>query len=131
MSADGTKMLATTGTGDIYSSSDSGGTWQVSNVGGDSWYQLATSADGTRSASLGENGGVAMSLTSPSLQIAKTGANQTVSWPSPSTGFMLRERTNLATGSWSLVPIRPGVTNSRNQVSIATTNQSFYLLEFP
>jgi hypothetical protein len=131
MSADGTKMLANTGTGTIYASSDSGATWQLSNVGVDNWYFIATSADGTRSATLGENGGVAMSLTSPSLQIAKSGANQTVSWPSPSTGFTLRERTNLTVGNWSLVPIRPGVTNSRNQVSIATTNQNFYLLEFP
>jgi hypothetical protein len=55
MSSDGMKIVATS-INDFYFSTDGGENWSHHFVGGDSWFDLASSSDGTKLAAVGYNG---------------------------------------------------------------------------
>jgi probable HAF family extracellular repeat protein len=69
----------------------------------------------------------------PSLDIACSGLNVILSWPTNATGFALVENSDLATTNWGAVMIAPIVTNGQNQVFLSTLPASsrFYRLQSP
>ena len=130
MSADGSKLFASLAPGIIYTSVDSGVTWQLTDTTSDYWDLIVTSVDGTRSVSMAQT--VDTSLSPPAVHLAASGSSSTLSWPSPSTGFTLQQSTDLAANNWSIVPVRPNVTNNQNQVTVPLpAGEVFYRLEFP
>ena len=55
-----------------------------------------------------------------------------LSWPAPSTGFVLQECLSLGQSAWANVPVTPQVVNGRNQVVVTTlAGQRFYRLVKP
>jgi hypothetical protein len=69
-------------------------------------------------------GGVA-----PSLAIALSGGDVVISWPAPSTGFVLEENTSLTGGTWATVTGTPTVVAGRNTLTVtrAGTTRFFRL----
>jgi hypothetical protein len=61
-------------------------------------------------------GGVA-----PSLAIALSGGDVVVSWPAPSTGFVLEENNSLTGGTWATVTGTPTVVAGRNTLTLTRT----------
>ena len=61
----------------------------------------------------------------PDLAIARQGQSVEVSWPAPSTGYVLEEREALTTGPpWSMVTNAVSFTNGQNHVSVAVNPTS-------
>jgi hypothetical protein len=70
----------------------------------------------------------------PSLKVAQSASNLSLSWPVSATGFVLQESSDraLAATSWTVVPITPSVANNQNVVAapLSVTNR-FYRLYHP
>jgi hypothetical protein len=66
-------------------------------------------------------------IAAPPLWIVTSGAGQvTILWPDSFSGYVLQERTNLASGSWVA-----SATGPTNPAAITTTSQKFYRLYNP
>ncbi len=71
-------------------------------------------------------------VTPAALGITRSGTNVIVKWPSPPSGFVLQQNTNLATTNWLTVTNAPVITNGLNQVILTSTNiRQFYRLKYP
>jgi hypothetical protein len=68
----------------------------------------------------------------PLLTITRSGNGVTVSWPSPSAGFNLQQRTNLNTANW-VTPSETVSTNGTNKFILVNppTGNRFYRLSAP
>lgn len=79
------------------------------------------------------NGNVSVLLNEflPPLQIAQTGTQTVLSWPTYASGFQLATTTNIAaTNSWSLVTNMTSVSGSMNVLTNTITNKTqFYRLQ--
>ena len=68
----------------------------------------------------------------PGLQITLVNNSALISWPAPSTGFVLEQAASLAIPSsasvWSAVGIAPSVINGRNTVSVPVTGTRVFRL---
>lgn len=65
------------------------------------------------------------------VDIARSGDNFSISWPSPPTGFVLQQSSNLITMNWTAVTNTPILTNGLNQVVLPrSTNSQFYRLQY-
>jgi hypothetical protein len=142
MSADGSKMVAGNWAdgnfaqlSSIYTSTNSGATWQTNNAPNKTWNSVASSADGGKLvAVVGYGGGICTSQATPSpqLNLAPTPTNLTLAWTIPSTNFVLQQSSDLA--SWSNVTNPPvlNLTNLQNQVTLSPSNSSgFFRLKTP
>jgi uncharacterized repeat protein (TIGR01451 family) len=69
-------------------------------------------------------------VTAPSLSIRLTGTNVVISWPAPSTGYLL-ESSSLLSGPWATVSASVSVANGRNQITVPATGAAFYRLRKP
>ena len=103
-SADGIKLAAVVLSGGIYTSTDSGVTWNQTSAPGAGWLSIASSADGTRLAAVVDGGGIwtaqatiQTTQTTPGLTITPSGGSIIVSWPYPSSGFILQQNDDLST----------------------------------
>jgi hypothetical protein len=63
-------------------------------------------------------GGVAPA---PSLAITLSGGDVVISWPAPSTGFVLEENNNLSGAAWTTVAGTPTVVAGRNTLTVTRT----------
>jgi hypothetical protein len=87
----------------------------VTPLAGRRFYRLATSA-------------------APPLRVAPTGTNTVVlSWPAPSSGWVLQQCTNLVTFQWENVLVTPQVINGTNRVVLPLTGDLpwYRLVELP
>jgi hypothetical protein len=137
-SADGTRLLIADKFDSLYTSLDSGQTWVTNYMLGTEWTGLAMSADGSlmlASAYGGTNGGiyVAQIPAQPSLSIAPSGTNLALSWPLPSTGFVLQQSADLTSTNWANVTNTVTPTNYWNQVTVSppASGNVFYRLVNP
>jgi hypothetical protein len=74
----------------------------------------------------------AQSPPAPSLTIRQAGANITLSWPSPSTGFVLEQSSVLAPASWSTVSPTPADDGVIRSVTLpASGGTRFFRLRRP
>jgi hypothetical protein len=73
-----------------------------------------------------------LSLDSPPLSLAVSGANLTLTWPVAHAGFMLQSRTNLVLGNWQTVPLpAPQIVGDQWQVELPVATDpaaTFYRL---
>ena len=143
ISADGGKMVAVNfvpngvlppGFSSIYTSTDSGFTWQTNNAPATNWQAVASSADGSKLVAVTWGGGIWISQTTPSpkLNLTPFATNLTLAWTIPSTNFGLQQSADLT--SWADVTNPPvlNLTNLQNQVTLAPSNSSrFYRLKTP
>jgi len=129
-SADGTKLVAVAGgflhIGPIYTSTDSGVTWISNSAPVTNWISVASSADGRKLVATVFSGGIwtAQTTPAPSLNIAPTNGNLTLSWIIPSTNFMLQQNLDLTTANWTEVTNWPvlNLTNLQDEVTLPLTN---------
>ncbi len=129
----------------ILVSTNFGSSWDNANAPIKWWSSIASSADGTKLAATyhrdcqgcPEVGGIytyaeptaEFTANTPALNIATVGGSAQVSWPYPSTGYVLQQNANPATPNWTTVSNPPAVVN---QVTApATNNQNFYRLFKP
>jgi len=68
----------------------------------------------------------------PSLNIARSNAFVIVSWPSPSTGFVLQQNTNLSTTNWTTPSETVTDNGTSKSISVsASVGNRFYRLFKP
>jgi len=144
-SADGSKLAAAawnnssvnSSPGPIYTSTDSGTTWVSNNVPSQPWSSIAYSADGGRlvaAAGWGPVGPIytSQSILRPSLNLAPSSGNLTLSWTVPSTNFVVQQSSDLQNWTNSIITPTLNLTNLQEQVILPPTNGSgFYRLKTP
>lgn len=147
-SADGSKLMAlaywvssyngaTTYTGGIFTSTNSGTDWtQTIGPGTNYWWSGATSADGCKLVAAVSGGGIYSSLTrtTPLVNIASFNQKLDISWIMPSTNFVLQQNRDLTTTNWVTMMSTPilNLTNLQEQVVLSpTNNRGFYRLATP
>lgn len=117
----------------IYTSTNSGVTWQTNLNSAPLWYAGAVSADGCEMAVNGYGQGTYMGRLTPSpqLNIQPSDTNMSVSWLIPSTNFVLQQNADLANPIWTPVLIEPTLnfTNLNQQVTLpGNGSNSFFRL---
>jgi photosystem II stability/assembly factor-like uncharacterized protein len=130
-SADGMRLAAGTWPGPVCISLDSGRTWTTNNSPSADWFSIAMSADGSAVfASGSDNIYVAHIPAQPSLSIMSIASNVVLSWPLPSTGFVLQANGDLTSTNWTAVTNSVTATNYWNQVTLTppATGNVFYRL---
>ena len=139
-SADGTRFVNAldnvdlTGKGNLYISLDSGQTWTTNGAPLADWTSAAMSADGSYmvASAIGVNGGIytIQIPAQPSLKIASTGSNLTLSWPLPSAGFVLQENSIFNASGWVNVTNAVTQCGYYNQVTVSppATGNVYYRL---
>jgi photosystem II stability/assembly factor-like uncharacterized protein len=140
-SADGTILavsgIVEGGSANVLISTNSGTNWTPTLYPPtDQFRSICCSADGTRMAGVMpfayDIGGIYTLQAGPGLNIALSGTNILVSWPSYATGYVLQENPDLTTMNWTDISPTSTVTNGQTQVTISPTNsQSFYRLRSP
>jgi hypothetical protein len=142
ISADGSKMTAIvvwesgSALASIYSSRDSGVTWQSNNAPGVAWEWIASSADGAKSFATVGAGGIytSQTISQPRLNLTPSSTNLMLDWGIPSTNFVLQQISGLSTAGWSNVTNTPvlNLTNLQNQVTLpAPASNAFFRLKTP
>jgi hypothetical protein len=119
--------------GGIYASTNSGVTWKKTVVPDTTWHSIACSADGTKLVAVVYGGGIwtaqARIQTMPSLTTTHTGSSVIVSWPYPSSGFVLQQNTSLSTTNWTASGFTITTNGSINSITInAPTGNLFFRL---
>jgi hypothetical protein len=133
-SADGIRLVAVAGSGEIYTSLDSGTDWSpVNNAPKANWSGVASSADGTKLVAVASGGGIYtwQGTPTPTLNITPSAANLLLSWIVPSRNFVLQQSSGLTTPRWTNVLVSPllNFTNLHNEVTVpAPTGSVFYRL---
>jgi hypothetical protein len=142
-STDGTRMVAAQGGNggtNIYTSLDSGQTWTSNNAPALQWTGVCISADGSfmAASTLDDKSGegsvyIAHIPAQPSLAIAQCGTNLSLSWPLPSTGFVLQQSADITSTNWASVTNGATPTNYWNQVTLSppAAGNAFYRLVNP
>jgi hypothetical protein len=117
--------------GGIYTSTDFGATWTSNQAPPQCWQQVACSQDGTRLVAIGDET-IYTAQWPPDLAIQPSGGSIVLSWPAPSTGFVLQECVDLTMTNWAAVPIAPVTSNYQNQVILPlSTNTMIFRLAGP
>jgi uncharacterized repeat protein (TIGR01451 family) len=82
-------------------------------------------------ANLANNSATLVTLViAPSLSIRLAGTNVVISWPAPSTGYVLESSASVS-GPWVTVSASIAVVNGENQVTVPATGAAFYRLRKP
>jgi hypothetical protein len=139
VSADGTQLAAAVKAGLIYTSTNSGVTWDLSGLGDLSYLgntntvttTVAMSADGSRMFAAPQYGAVYIRQSTPPpplLRIVLSGTNLSLFWPYPSSNFVLQETTHPATKLWQDVLVTPSLnyTTLQNEVAIPAPAQPLF-----
>jgi len=101
------------------------------------WQSTNSQSSVNNFAFVGEPPTVALPTLNIALQKLGTNITTRITWPQPSTGFVLQQNSNLLSTNWvtlSTVPtvtINPATGVAQNQVSLSTTNRMFYRLAHP
>ena len=144
-SADGNKLVAVAFstplpglTNSIFTSTDAGATWNVSDAPGTAWEFAASSADGSKFAALANNnfsgtGRIYTEQTTPTplLELTPSATNLMLSWTILSLNFALQQNPDLNTTNWTVVTnqFTLNLTNLQNQVLLPlSASNSFYRL---
>ena len=68
----------------------------------------------------------------PTLTITHSGTSVKVSWPSPSTGFVLQQNSNLATANWSTAGFTISDDGTNKSITVTSpTGNLFFRLSHP
>lgn len=106
-------------------------------VGADQEDSNATGVNGDQSNNSASNAGAAyvftgVGISPPTIAIARSAENVTLSWPVSATDFVLEATTSLPTDSWTTVTNTPTVTTNERSVQLPLTgNARFFRLRQP
>jgi photosystem II stability/assembly factor-like uncharacterized protein len=142
-SADGTKLAVAANSvyllgnlfpGPVYTSSDSGTTWNPGPAA--TWSSVAGSADGSEFVAAANGGGIYTSRNAPApvLSIAPSGNRLAFSWIVPSTNFVMEQISELGATGWTAVTNVPTInlTNLQSEVTLPLpAGNTFYRLKTP
>lgn len=133
-SIDGSKLVAVPLNGLIFTSTDFGTTWISNNVPSPRWSSVACSADGGRLFAAENGGGIytLQSVPTPDLSITLSGGGLLISWPVPSSPFVLQENSDLIRPTWTELTTPPtlNLLNLHNEVRVAPPSGTrFYRLK--
>jgi hypothetical protein len=141
VSADGTQIAAAAKAGLIYTSTNSGITWEQSVLSGLSGFTntndiitaVAMSADGAKMFAAPLYGTIYTRFSippAPLLKIVLPGTNLALSWPCPSLNLVLQQATNLANPLWQDVTTPPTLNPTlQDEVTLGTpANPTFFRL---
>ena len=140
-SGDGRIVIAGAQDIGIYSSTDFGATWVPDNAPTNVfWTGMACSANGSKMAATATSMSPGLPneyiyinvVPMPPLNIAASGTNVILSWPTNATGFRLTGNANLNTTNWVSVTNALNVSNDLNQVTLpANGSARFFRLQNP
>jgi len=133
MSADGKRLIIAGNGTPIYTSIDSGTTWETNNapLG---WSGVASSADGNKLWAVGGSVKGIMSgqaMVTPQLNLKATDGGVAFSWGLPSTNFALQQNSDLSMTNWTTLTNTPvlNLTNLHQELSLpAPETAGFYRL---
>ncbi len=135
-SVDGSRIVVADFVGRIFFSPDFGTTW-TTNLVPNLYYvkSVACSQDGTRVLAYGtgrSGNAIYTAQWPPNLIIQPVGGSLVLSWPAPSTGFVVQQTIDSTLTKWAPVPINPITSNYSNFVTIpASSNASLFRLSGP
>jgi hypothetical protein len=124
----------------IFTSLDTGQTWTSNNAPALQWTGVCMSADSSFMAAstrsdASDQGGVYIAHlpAQPSLSIAQSGANLSLSWPLPSAGFVLQQSADITSTNWVTLTNSANPSNYWNQVTLSppAAGNAFYRLVNP
>jgi hypothetical protein len=141
-SADGTKLTAaaddtsgsdpiSSGSGPIYTSTDSGNTWVHAQAPLTAWYSIASSASGAKLVAGDYGGQIYRWDYTPTLYIADENTNAMVSWVAAAGDFVLQQSPDLTGNNWTALTNVPAFnsTNSLNAVTLpSSSGKAFFRL---
>jgi hypothetical protein len=136
-SADGTTVLAARTFNSVpYVSTNSGATWATGNVSNFVSGIPTTSADGGELLLPANGGFISMCrwIPSPRMNARTVATNVVVSWPVPSTNFVMQQNLNLRTTNWTTLTNVPilNVTHLQDEVTLpVNADVGFYRLRTP
>jgi hypothetical protein len=104
----------------IYTSSDSGATWDSSDAPNTNWVALVSSADGGKLAAAVKGGPIYSSqgVLVPKLIIAPAASGALISWTIPSQDLLLQQCSSLVGAEWSEVVGQPNLNYSNLQYQL-------------
>jgi len=108
-SAEGSRLAAVAGTGQVFASKDSGSTWFPLGAPARAWTSIDSSADGSRLV-LGTRYDVHFAYSetpTPRLSLDSPSQNMLLSWTIPSLSFVPQQTSDLESGNWGDVPAKP------------------------
>jgi photosystem II stability/assembly factor-like uncharacterized protein len=118
-SADGMRIVAEERNGAAtFISLDGGRTWTTNSAPSMTYYGLAMSADGSVIYAAGYQAFRLTIPAQPSLRLASAGGSLLLSWPLPSTGFVLQQSASLSAPNWRAVTNAVIATNYWNEVIV-------------
>jgi hypothetical protein len=131
-SADGVLLVAVSGDGAIYRSTDGGNNWVPAGAPNVAWSGIASSADGSKLVAVASGGGIYtwQTRSAPALTVAADGKSLVLSWVIPSMNFQLEGSSDLSTTNWTRIA-QPtlNLTNLQNQLRVPTDGDlRFYRL---
>ena len=141
-SADGSRLIVV-GDSQIFTSTDFGADWSVTNMPGEIWQCAASSADGGEllagSRITGTEGGqsgiwIYQQVPSPEINITASGTGLTFSWLVPSTNLVLQQKADLTTTNWTTLTNVPTLDffSLNNEITLSHTNSNgFFRLASP
>jgi sugar lactone lactonase YvrE len=134
-SVDGSRLVAVNAGVGIYTSTDFGASWTSNNGPALGLWQVVCSQDGTRLTAIGEASSGFNIYTAqwpPNLNIQPAGGSIVLSWPAPSTGFVLQQSVDSTLTNWATVPITPITSNYYHFVTLpAASNAMMFRLTGP
>jgi len=137
-SVDGTRLIAASPSGLIYTSTNFGATWVSNSTPNLPWYSVACSANGCQfyAAAAGNSSGEIWALSCAPLSALKltppANGKLNISWTIPSTNMVLQYSADMV--SWGDVTNVPAMncTNLQNEVSLpAAGSKGYYRLKTP
>jgi hypothetical protein len=112
-SADGSKLATAAASGEIYTSTNSGASWDIANVPAHNWSSLASSADGNKLVAVSMDGDIFVNGTvpAPALDMVASGSNSILWWNISASDYVLQQNLDLNTSNWTDVPVAPVLVN--------------------
>lgn len=134
-SSDGSRLVTARYAGlnqtSIFTSADSGATWNPANAPAVPWGCMASSADGSKLiAAGGYPSGPIYTWQMPTLYASLSTNQLCLSWFTNAVGFTLQQNADLGTTNWLDVTNPVTVTNWFNQVIVPTSASQFYRLKY-
>jgi hypothetical protein len=122
-SADGSKLLAVSNAGQIYTSVDSGANWVSNSAPELPWQHATGSLDGNLLLAAVPSGDIYKMQSGPALNLQAAGGPGKLTWPWPSAGFALEHNGDLSTTNWLTLTNLPTLTNWQFQLPFSLKQQ--------
>ena len=138
-SADGNALVAATDRGMLYASTNSGAVWMSTNSPYP-YFGSASSADGKKLMTMGSTTGFQSDLytlqftSAPQLKFRVSNGNFALSWPVPSTKYVVQQNLDLTTTNWVMLTNVPvlNLSNLQHEVIMSPVSSGgFYRLATP